>query len=514
LGESRDGALASAGLLFLPSWGAFAWPAISRLRLPAPHDNPIRPLQIWMAGLLLAGLALVVWRCYRLLRRRGDGILRPRWTAIRLFGLGWLAFMLAGAWTAQWTSTGDTPQYLLLTRALAERFSHDLSPDLDQRAFVLFHDKIELEKAEQFEVPDGQGGTKKVRYSQHRMGLPAAVAPGWVLLGPWGARWLHMAYASAAVALLFFVLARGAFAAAALPLWALLAFSAPWLLQSQGMMPDLFMAIIWAAALAAWAGALPLWVAYLAAGWEVWINPRGLPLGGMLALATAWRFKAWRWRGLALTGALAAGAMALQAYEFGSAKPTGIFVQNKAVRAEVLRPDLIPASGLGQFFDQEYGLLFWCPAFALALVGLARLLTRKPRETWPGLLVALAYFAPTLTVVWWHGYMSPSRYLLPILPQALLWMAAAWDPRSALQRVLVLWTLGTGLLFAVLPWLSYSKMLGQNLLLRLASERLQVPLTRWAPSYTQPRLDDWVLGAVLLALLGTWAWRQRRQPLP
>jgi hypothetical protein len=464
----------ASGLALAPGLLGQDWPLASRLHLPPPHDLPVRPLQIFLALLLLTGLALWAWQAFRLLY--ASAARRPlRWLAWRGFGLAWLLYLLCAPWTAQWTTTGDSPHYLLSTRAWALRGSSDLAPEYKQRSYLLFYDRDDLGEP----AADAAGHVR----IHHAQGLSLAMVPGYLLLGPWGARWWHAGLAAAAWALGFLLLCRGLPRGQAVLGACLLGFCAAWLLHSQGMMAEVLAGLAWLAALAAWEGILPWWAASLSVGIVVWANVRCFPLAGALLVINLWRWPARRAAGLFVSGLLLFAFLALQAHDQGTWAPLGRLQIGHNESGAYFLWSGMPVAAAGILLDQEYGFLWWCPAFILALAGLRRRWRQLPATSAAQLLSALAYGLPLLTVRYWHGDMAPARYLVPMVPLLALWSAYALDPGKRLSRVLLAWTWGAAWLMAVLPWLCYSKKQGESFLLGVAGKALHLPLTRLFPSY-------------------------------
>lgn len=497
--DAADGRL-FAGALMAPWALGWAWPWIGRLHLPPPHDVPVRPLQIWMAALATAGLALA-WACaLALFLRRDDAGRRPAWTLWRLFGLAWLSSMACAPWISRWTNTGDAPHYLMMTEAMAERGSTDLGDAYSSRRWLRYYDRDDLKE----QTLPVQGH----HYPLHRPGLAILLAPGWKLLGAWGARWMHAAMSAGAAALLFWALLGWVDSRRALAAWALFALSAPWLLHAPGMMSEALPAAAWLLALAAWRGRAPAWLAFFGAGALTWMNLRFYPLAALLALQSAWLLRGWRWRGLAIAAALALGALALNAHQFGSWHPLASFEHNHVGADQLYRWHQALWNSAGLWLDQEYGLLVWAPAYALAAAGLRLRWRRAPGLAAHELAGLLLYLAPLAGVQWWHGDMAPARYLVPATPLLALFAAEAIDLGSRGQRWLLAVTAFLAWLMAALPWLCYSKQQGQNLLLRLLGEHLGFALTPLAPSFIIIRSSSavWALLAVLLVLTSVRIW--------
>ena len=107
----------------------------------------------------------------------------------------------------------------------------------------------------------------------------------------------------------------------------------------------------------------------------------------------------------------------------------------------------------GLFFDQEYGLLAYAPAYVLAGMGLWTMMRRRGALRRVGLEVAVIVGALAFTVgafrIWWGGSAAPGRPLvsglLPLmLPLAVQIGSAATAPARRAAQHLLVW-LGTAL---------------------------------------------------------------------
>ncbi|HTA17154.1 MAG TPA: hypothetical protein VK786_05360, partial [bacterium] len=197
--------------------------------------------------------------------------------------------------------------------------------------------------------------------------------------------------------------------------------------------------------------------------------------------------------------------------QFGVWSPLDVYRQTAGLPDSDMAPVNLPRGLAGLWLDQEYGWLVWAPAYAMAGAGLLRLWRRDRGRALAWLPGLLLYLAPLGPISFWHGNMAPARYLVPLAPLLALLCAEAFDlGRSAGQRLLLAWTLALGWLMAVLPWLCYSKMLGQNILLRIAGTRLGLNLCPLFPSfivtYTSPVDLAWIAAAALALAVSLRRW--------
>jgi hypothetical protein len=186
---------------------------------------------------------------------------------------------------------------------------------------------------------------------------------------------------------------------------------------------------------------------------------------------------------------------------------------------------LMTRAVLGLFLDQEFGLLFYGPHWALALPGAVWLLRRRP---WPalGLLAVVAF--QVLAIVrfrwdqWDAGWTPPPRFLLAVALLLGPFVAEAFD-RGRGRLLAVFNTVGlawSGVLavgLSVVPFWRYNDLDGRSTLVQLAGRWLELDLARFVPSLRAPTrwtwIALWILAALALAALVAAA-RRRQAPGP
>ncbi len=171
---------------------------------------------------------------------------------------------------------------------------------------------------------------------------------------------------------------------------------------------------------------------------------------------------------------------------------------------------MLPEGLPGLLLDQEFGLLVYAPAFALALPGFIQYWRKDRREF---LLVLTLVGAVVLTAgtwpMWRGGWNPPARFLVPLVPVLAL-LAAAGVQRGLTSgaALLVGWSLWTGLTGAADPRLVHRDRDGTAPLFRAASGAEE--WTRLLPGYV---LSDPARHSLALcwgvALLAALPWRPR-----
>ncbi len=440
---------ASVGRLVLPALalGVLVVPYLPMLpdRLPVLQvlAGPLRGV-VW---LVVAGLAAWVWWQHRLLT--------AAWLSRRTLAQATLLVALAtalvsGAAAARLTHSalfpaGDEPHYLIIAQSLwrdgdlriennhergdyREYFGQDLDPHYLTRG------------------KDGE------IYSIHPVGLPVILAPVYALGGYLGVLVLLIGMSAAAAALAWRWVAVTLGAPAATYAWATIAISAPFLLNTFTVYPEIAAAL---AVMIALTSRHPL-VIGIACGVLPWLSTKYAPMSLILLLVTgpvpvapgSAAVSAFLKRA-APYGVLLALWFAFFYWVWGSPwpqAPYGALVQTSP------RNLIFGAPGL--LFDQEYGLLPYAPAYILAVTGLWALWRAGGDQRLAAVRVVLVFGALLATVgafrIWWGGAAAPARPLASGLLVLAMPMAAAFaaaPPGSARRAAqhLLLWV-GVGIL--------------------------------------------------------------------
>lgn len=423
------------------------WPVLQALA------GPLTAV-VWLA---VAGLQLwVLWQA-RLITPRW----LERWTIARVMaGIFAATVLLSGlaAWRLTRTGvfpTGDEPHYLVLAQSLwrdgdlkiennhtredyKEYYPSDLAPHYLTR------------------------GVDKEIYSIHPIGMPLLMAPVYGAGGYDGVVFALILMAAAAATLAWWW-TMGALNApgAATFAWAAIACSAPFLLNTFTVYPEIAAALAVMIALVLAVKSEPArpglarWLAIgLACGSLPWLSTKYSPMSAVLmlvVLARLWKKKepaaflrnpnAWA---VAAPYALSlAGWFAFFYIIWGVARPQapyGSMTQTTPVNVVFGVPGLL--------FDQEYGLLAYAPVYILAATGLAAMWRARGELRRQAIEITLVFGALIGTVgafrLWWGGAASPARpiasgLLLLALPIAVAFRAAPPGSARRAAQHLLLW---------------------------------------------------------------------------
>ncbi len=420
LGASRRPVLLL--LLVLLPWIPGHTPAITML-----WSGPIL-IVVWAAA--LGGMAATIpWRPVRL-PLAGRPVARA--------GLLALAIYSAAAWSvAPVLPAGDEPHYLIITQSLL--LDHDLRIENnhargDYRAYF----------AGDLSKPDYlRRGKDGEIYSIHAPGVSALVAPAFALAGYRGVVVFLLLLSAAAAALAWELTRRvTGLTAAAWFGWGAVVLSPVLLLNAFTVYPDgpgglIVLTGVWALVRLREEranGAESVWPWFFhgaALALLPWLHTRfALLAGGIGAMVVL---------DLARTRNPAAKASAFLAVPTVSALAwIGFFIAiygapDPAIPyrgSDLGSPAYIPGGLGGLFFDQMYGLFANAPVLVAAAIGWLVLARRAGADRRLALQLAFIGLPYVLTVthfaMWWGGYSSPARFLVPLLPSMAVPAGVAW----------------------------------------------------------------------------------------
>lgn len=168
-----------------------------------------------------------------------------------------------------------------------------------------------------------------------------------------------------------------------------------------------------------------------------WLHSRFAVLAGLLGLIVVFRLASVSRIVAFLSVPLVAGAgwFAYFWLIWGSPSPAAPYGADTSTSASYILRGLI-----GLLVDQQFGVLTTAPIYVMAFAGVFALFRRHRRLTIELLLVVVIY---TITVasyqMWWAGSAAPARFLIAILPIAVLPIAALFTGTSSnIKHVCVL----------------------------------------------------------------------------
>jgi hypothetical protein len=296
--------------------------------------------------------------------------------------------------------------------------------------------------------------------------------------------------------------------------WVVLALTPPFIVASGHVYPELpaaLLALALVRVVLRLPAAAPWRLAAVAAGAAglVLLKERYAPLAvGLLAWAAIRLDRRSRWLAAGVLGAAVLGAAALVATNPLPALGPGL---RPAALVRVLLdwPPRMGLAALGLLVDQEFGLLFYAPAWVLAAAGVPAL-WRRQRGATVGLLALVAFYLLVVLKYRWYqwdaGWTPPPRFILPAAPLLIPFVGAAIESLrgpglAAFYTVGLAWSGALAWSTSLVPFWRYNGLTSRSTVLRVAGEWLGLDLARFLPSLWAPSRWTWVtLGAAALAL--------------
>lgn len=416
----------------------------------------------------------------------------------------------------------DETQYLLTAISLVEDGDLDIADERAEQRWRPFADQVPPVQAQ----PRADGS----RISPHDPLLPALLAVPVGLSGWVGAKLALALLAGALAALTLWVAVRrfGVDIRLATVGVAVAAASAPLAVYGQQLYPELPAALVALAGVAAVTGRKPRLVPLVVAVAVLpWLSIKYVPVAAALALIGGVAARR-RPRGLLLAAGalllLAAGYLAVHKVAWGgwTVYASGDHFQRSGELGVVgFQPNYL---GRGQrlvslLMDRGYGIVAWQPAWLLLVPALGALLARRPRG-WAALAVPLVagWLVATFVAVTMHGFWSPGRQLVVVLPLAVV--AVLWwlDRVGRAMRVVAA---GLGLAGV----LTYAWLLADGWAREITwvsgFQETSAPVYRLLrpllPDYTEPGYWPahltWAAVLLAFAALGAWTVRWKRARL-
>ena len=461
-----------------------------------------------------AGLVLTLYRVFALAPdadgQAEDAPILPRKLFLAAFLL--YAFLAPYVVTAV-STTGDEHLYLLTTVSVYTDHDLDITNNVERRDWEKFY----------WGRPSpSEWQTQFVAFPALLLpgyAVAARVIPGYPLAGRLGAT-LTIAFVAAFLGVQLYRLCRelGASRPAAFWAWLVVVVTPPILVNASHLYPDLPAALV---AVVGMRGLLHIpgrswsgmgWLVAAAASLAL-LKIRFMALGIGLVLSGLARLTTRRvGLGVALIVGLVGPVLflswldpwwlwSIQERLFGR---YGYLTLRSAV-ASLRRWDWRMTEALvGMLADQEFGLFYYGPHWALALIGVV-LLWRRSRATALLLLGAPSLYLVVLAqqrwMQWDAGWTPPPRFILSVAPLLVPFIAETFERGrgrllAAVNTVWLVWCGVIAFVLAVIPFWRYNGLTGRSTLLQVLGQRLGLDLARFLPSVRVPNPWTWTLLAV------------------
>lgn len=510
-GKGRKHFLTPLLLTHLPWFLGFALPWMIRLNLPDPHNFLFRKIEI------LFGLMWVThvfkfcgWLLWRV-RENGKPVSYT-------FGIVAIFFFVGiSLWTTQCDLSGDEPHYLLMAQSLIRHGNLDLTPGYQNKEYLDFYHRGDLQPQGLEHVVDGK------RYSHHPLGPVLLVLPGFFLLGRMGAVLTMALLTALALYLSLRVLElTGAYGRALQAIGTVGLFSSPFLLFAGLIFPETPTACL--IALTLYLLLQKRWFGLgLTLGVFLWMHNRNvllvIPVLVFLAVEL-WNHQKGRWeevKQLAAGFAIPTALLVLYFHAiYGVWTPLG--AHNESFTS-LFRLSHFWIGFFGLVLDQECGLWFYFAIFGMTLAGGLMLWSSKN---------PLRYLV-TGTFIFYYLFMSfyenlgltpGTRYMVGVTPLMLFMLYHAFAKlKFNLWEILTLVSFAGGVVInwalAVIPWMRYNKLEGENLMLKILGGMVHQPLTASQPAFQAAVIGPQsyyisIFWVVVTVVLSVWFWRENK----
>jgi len=479
------------------------WPALQALAGPlgAIVWLSVAALQVW-----------VLWQSRLITARAIEG-----WPLSRItLAIAAASMLAAGVAAMRLTSTalfpaGDEPHYLVIAQSLWRDGDLKIENNHTRGDYREYYEP-DLEPHYLTRGSDGE------IYSIHPIGISVLLTPVYGIGGYRAvvAVLLLMAAITLAVAWRWTIATLNAAGAATFG-WASIALTAPYLLNSFTVYPEIAAGLAVMVAFVLTLRDRPSRGPWIAAGVALaslpWLSTKYAPMSAALLLIVIYRLrkkepasflrssKVW-----AVVGIYALSLVAWFAFFYaywGSPLPMapyGSLTQTSPLNLRAGAPGLL--------FDQEYGLLALAPVFILAATGLVHLWRAGGELRARAIEITVLFLALLGTVgafgIWWGGTSAPGRPIASGLPLLMLPIAAAFrdapmaSARRAAQHLLLWISIGVAITLAVSE---------DGLLINNARDGTSALLAFWSPRWELWTLAPTFIGhAWTIATLQTLWW--------
>lgn len=479
-----------------------AAPLLLKMNLPDPHNFPLRKLELLLgAAYAVFIFSLAGYFIYSAAKTIDIQKMKINKVFAFIFAFTFAFFFSVSLWFNYANQpTGDEPEYLMMAASLAKDGDLDLENNYANKDYAAFYNK-DL-------TAQGKSENKKL-YSYHPPLVSVFLLPFYAAAGRLGATILMNLLCAFFTALIFYFLSmiyreNRMPAAAAL----LCAFSLPVLMFSNMICSEALSGVLIL-------GCLIIFIykkekfysAAIACALIPWSHPRNAVLWLALGIIAIIEYR----KEIAKAGIFTliqsvSGALLLwfNYSHFGSFVP-GAYTETVKHASSGQSFSLNPAGMLGLFFDQEFGLFFYTPLFAVFIAGIIALFNKDRKLFWYSLLLFVPYYLMLSSYAGWSGGGGASpRFFVPVIFLFVLFTAEALrsikDKAAVIAaRMLVFAGLIISLVIFMVPWFRWNKGIGDNWILKCVSGFVKADITGILPSFWAPDKNTWLTAFIWLA---------------
>jgi hypothetical protein len=479
-------------------------PLLLKINIPDPHNFPLRKLEL-LLGAAYAGFVLILagYFLYRYFKARDASKMKTRQGFMLVFVFAFAFYFSLSLWFNYANQpTGDEPEYLMMAQSMAKDGDLDLSNNYAAKEYTSFYNK-EL-------VPQGLQREGRL-YSYHPFMVSAVMLPFYAVMGRSGATLLMNALC-ALIAALSYILMRKVFEKGKTAIYAALAaaVSLPLIMFSNMICSESLSGALLLGALC-----LLLYEKKRVAAVAIvscfipWAHPRNILLWLALGAIAVFEYRK-EIKNAAVYAAAQAASGALLLFSnylrFGSFMP-GAYTDTARLPGQGAAFKLNAYGIFGLLFDQEFGLLFYTPVFALFAAGLVILYRNDKKIFWYCAALFFPYYAMLSSYSGWSGGGGASpRFFVPVIFLFTLFAAAAVEGiKDKIKIAAVKFLLWAGfivsLVISMVPWFRWNKGAGDNWILKFISGFIKHDLTLILPSFWSPDWLTWPLAVFWLLIL-------------
>jgi hypothetical protein len=457
-----------------------------KISLPDPHNFILRKLELLLGAsyalyiFLLAGYFL-----YRIYKTVDIEKTETKRVFAFIFYFLFVLYFSASLWFNYANQpTGDEPEYLMTAYSMEKDHDMDLANNFSNQDYKAFYNK-EL-------LPQSKPVNKRI-YSYHPVLISVCILPFFSMAGRLGVTVFINMLSAFFIALIFYFLA-GIYGENKMPVFAALlcAFSLPVFMFSNQICSEILSGILILGATIIVLNKKKYFFAGCAVAALIpWSHPRNIIIWLCLGIITIIEYRREIHKIAVFIIIQAVSGILLLWFNYshyGSIMP-GAYTDTSALPGAKAAFSFNPGGIAGLFFDQEFGLFFYTPAFAVFLAGILLLYKTNRKIFFYSLLLFVPYFAMLSSYAGWSGGGGASpRFFVPVIFIFVLFVYEALRTiKEKIEiyaaQILCFTGIAVSLVIFMVPWFRWNKGLGENWMLKFISGMLHVNIAGIFPSF-------------------------------